>query len=263
MSSYLISINSNLIIDSPLEQFEVVDLISLNAPIFNYFNIALTNFALYSLITLFLILALHLYADNENKLIPSKWSLSLEALFATINSMVRDQLGTRNESYLPFIYSLFSFILIANLIGMIPYNFTITSSVILCLGFSITIFMGVTILSLYIHGLHFFSYFVPAGTPLALVPLLILIEVLSYGARAFSLGVRLFANLCAGHSLLKILSTFLYQMFSSSLIVAMFTVLPFSIFIALIGVELAVCFIQSIVFSILVSSYIKDAIDLH
>jgi len=177
--------------------------------------------------------------------------------------MARDQLGTKNERYLPFVYSLFSFILIANLVGLIPYNFTITSSIILCLGFSVTIFIGVTILSLSIHGLHFFSYFVPSGTPIVLVPLLVLIELLSYVARAFSLGVRLFANLCAGHSLLKILSTFLYKMFSSSLIVAMLTLLPFAIFIALIGLELAVCFIQAIVFSILVSSYVKDAIDLH
>ena len=263
MLSYSILNKSNLLINSPLEQFDVVNLVSLNAPIFNYFNIALTNFALYSLITLFVILALHLYADNENKLIPSKWSISLEALFATINSMARDQLGTKNERYLPFVYSLFSFILIANLVGLIPYNFTITSSIILCLGFSVTIFIGVTILSLSIHGLHFFSYFVPSGTPIVLVPLLVLIELLSYVARAFSLGVRLFANLCAGHSLLKILSTFLYKMFSSSLIVAMLTLLPFAIFIALIGLELAVCFIQAIVFSILVSSYVKDAIDLH
>lgn len=177
--------------------------------------------------------------------------------------MVRDQLGTRNESYLPFVYSLFSFILIANLIGLIPYNFTITSSIILSIGFSFTIFIGVTILSIKIHKLHFFSYFVPSGTPLVLVPLLVLIELLSYVARAFSLGVRLFANICAGHSLLKILSTFLYQMFSSSLIVAIFTLIPFSIFIALIGLEVAVCFIQAIVFSILVSSYIKEAIELH
>ena len=177
--------------------------------------------------------------------------------------MVRDQVGTRNESYLPFIYSLFIFILIATLVGLIPYNFTITSSIILCIGFSFTIFIGVTILSLSIHGVHFFAYFVPSGTPLALVPLLILIEVVSYGARAFSLGIRLFANLCAGHSLLKILSTFLYQMFNSSLIFAIFTLVPFAVFIALIGLELAVCFIQSIVFSILVSSYLKDAIELH
>lgn len=177
--------------------------------------------------------------------------------------MAKDQLGTRNERYLPFVYSLFCFVLVANLIGSIPYNFTITSSIILCIGFSFTIFMGVTILSLSIHGLHFFSFFVPAGTPLGLVPMLILIEMLSYVARAFSLGVRLFANMCAGHSLLKILSTFLYQMFSSSLIIAIFTLVPFAIFVALIGLELAVSFIQAIVFSILVSSYLKDAIDLH
>src|SRR3984885_16072926 len=177
--------------------------------------------------------------------------------------MVRDQLGTKNESYLPFIYSLFSFILIANLIGFVPYNFTITSSVVLCIGFSFTIFIGVTILSLSIHGLHFFSYFVPSGTPIALVPLLVLIETVSYLARAFSLGIRLFANMVAGHTLLKILSTFLYQLFSSSIIVAVLTFIPFSIFLALIVLELAVSLIQSYVFTLLVCSYIKDAIELH
>jgi F-type H+-transporting ATPase subunit a len=121
----------------------------------------------------------------------------------------------------------------------------------------------VTLLGLYIHRVHFFSYFIPSGTPLVLVPLLVLIELVSYVARAVSLGVRLFANLVAGHTLMKILSTFLYQMFSSSLVFAILTLIPFSIFVGLIGLELAVSFIQSFVFCLLVSSYIKDAIDLH
>jgi F-type H+-transporting ATPase subunit a len=177
--------------------------------------------------------------------------------------MVREQIGTSNEIYLPFIYSLFCFVLFANLIGNIPYSFVITTSAIVCLGLSFTIFIGVTILGLSIHKLNFFSYFIPVGTPLYLVPLLVLIELISYLARALSLGVRLFANLCAGHALLKILSTFLFKLFSSSFIIFIITLIPFSIFVALCGLEIAVSIIQAYVFCLLVSSYLKDAIDLH
>lgn len=254
---------TNTIIFSPLEQFEVTSLIGLNAPILGYFNLSLTNLALYSLLVLFLIVSLHIVSNNETKLIPSKWSIALESSFASINSMVRDQIGGANEIYLPFIYSLFFFILIGNLVSNVPYSFAITASAIVCLGMSFTIFIGVTILALSKHGLKFFSYFIPSGTPLVLVPLLVLIELVSYLARALSLGVRLFANITAGHSLLKILSTFLYQLFSGSVIIAVLTLIPFSIFIGLIGLELAVSLIQATVFSLLVCSYIKDAIDLH
>jgi F-type H+-transporting ATPase subunit a len=250
-------------IHSPLEQFEVTSLIGLNAPILGYLNLSITNLALYSGLVLLLVLGLHILANNDTKLVPSKWSIALESSFASINSMVKDQIGGSNEIYLPFIYSLFFFVLIGNLIGNVPYSFAITSSAILCLGLSVTIFLGVTILSLSKHGVKFFSYFIPAGTPLALVPLLVLIELVSYLARAASLGVRLFSNIVAGHTLLKILSTFLYQLFSGSLIIAVLTLIPFTIFLGLLGLELAVSFIQSFVFCLLVSSYLKDAIDLH
>nr|YP_009048498.1 ATP synthase A chain subunit 6 [Heterobasidion irregulare]YP_010879600.1 ATP6 [Heterobasidion annosum]AHK09751.1 ATP synthase subunit 6 [Heterobasidion irregulare]WHL55370.1 ATP6 [Heterobasidion annosum] len=252
---------SNIIINSPLEQFEVSNLISLNAPIFGYLNLSLSNLGLYSLLVLFLIIGLHYMGNNDSKILPSKWSIGLESIFTTINSMVREQLG--KEIYLPFIYALFFFILIANLLGNIPYSYSVTTSVIVTIGLSFTILTGVTILGLYIHKLHFFSYFVPSGTPLALVPLLVLIETVSYLARALSLGIRLFANMVAGHSLLKILSTFLYQMFNSSLIIAIFTLIPFAFFLALCGLEVAVSIIQAYVFVLLVISYIKDAIYLH
>ena len=204
-----------IFINSPLEQFEVSSLLSLNAPILGYLNISLTNLALYSIIVLSLIISIHYMSNNENKIVPSKWSIALESLFASINSMVKEQLG--KELYLPFIYSLFFFILIANLTGNVPYSFTITTSIMVSIGLSFTILIAVTILALSIHKLHFFSFFVPSGTPLALVPLLVLIELVSYLARAFSLGIRLFANVVAGHTLMKILATFLYQMFSSTL----------------------------------------------
>jgi len=217
-----------IFINSPLEQFEVSSLLSFNAPILGYLNISLTNLALYSILVLTLIISIHYMSNNENKLVPSKWSIALESLFASINSMVREQLG--KELYLPFIYSLFFFILIANLTGNIPYSFTITTSIMVSIGLSFTILIAVTILALSIHKLHFFSFFVPSGTPLALVPLLVLIELVSYLARAFSLGIRLFANVVAGHTLMKILATFLYQMFSSTLIIATITLIPFTIF---------------------------------
>lgn len=255
------------LIYSPLEQFEVINLISLNAPIFGYLNITITNLTFYSFIILILVISLHLAfkgtGSNNTKLIPSHWSIALESSFASINAIVREQIGLRNEIYLPFIYSLFFFIIISNLVGNIPYSFAITTSIILSVGLSFTIFIGVTTIGLVKHGLHFFSFFIPSGTPLILVPLLVLIELISYLARALSLGVRLFANITAGHTLLKILSTFLYQLFSSSLIIAVFTLIPFSLFIALIGLELAVSVIQSYVFVLLTSSYIKDALELH
>lgn len=150
-------IQSQLVINSPLEQFEVTSLLGFNAPILGNITLSLTNLALYSLLVLFLIISIHYMGNNETKLVPSKWSISLESLYATINSMVREQLG--KEVYFPFIYALFVFILIANLTGNVPYSFTITTSIIVSIGLSFTIFIGVTILGLSIHKLHFFCIF--------------------------------------------------------------------------------------------------------
>lgn len=174
-------------INSPLEQFEVTSFVGLNAPILGQFNLSLTNLGLYSLIVVFLVLGLHIIANNNHKLIPSKWSIALESAYASIHAMVRDNVGAANEIYVPFIYSLFFFVIIANLNGNVPYGFTVTTSIIVSIGLSVIIFLGVTILGLQRHGVHFFSFFIPSGTPLALVPLLVLIELISYLARAVSL----------------------------------------------------------------------------
>jgi F-type H+-transporting ATPase subunit a len=248
---------------SPLSQFEVVSLIGLNAPVLSYINLSLTNLALYSCFILLVVIGLHFYGNNESNLIPSKWSISLESSFQSLSTMVREQVGSQSEIYLPFIYSLFFFILIGNLISNVPYSFAVTASGVVSLGLSVTIFIGVTLLALSIHGIKFFAFFIPAGTPLALVPLLVLIELISYLARAVSLGVRLFANITAGHTLLKILSTYLFQLFSGSIIIAILTLIPFAIFLALIGLEIAVSLIQAFVFTLLVCSYLRDAIELH
>ena len=191
-----------LAINSPLEQFEVKNLLGFNAPFFGYFHFNLTNLALYSILILLIIISLHYLANNENKLVPSKWSIGLESVYASVNSIVREQLG--KEVYFLFSYSLFFFILIANLCGNVPYSFTITTSLMVSIGLSFTILVGVTILGESIHKTKFFSFFVPSGTPIALVPLLVLIEFVSYAARAFSLGIRLFANISENRSLLLV-----------------------------------------------------------
>lgn len=254
---------STLIINSPLEQFEVTSFININLPIFGYVNLALTNLGLYSLLTLFLVLGLHVAGNNNNKLVPSNWSISLESSYASVQNIVRSQIGSSNERYLPFIYSLFFFIIISNLMANVPYNYAVATSIIVSLGLSVTIFLGVTLLALAKHKIHFFSFFVPSGTPLGLVPLLVLIEFISYLARAFSLGVRLFSNLVAGHTLLVILSGLLGKLFTAGIIVAVVALVPFAIFTSLIGLEIAVSIIQAYVFCLLTSSYLKDAIDLH
>jgi len=248
---------------SPLSQFEVISLIGLNAPKLDYLNLTLTNLGLYSLFVLFVVVDLHYLGNNKSKLIPSKWSILFESSYASLSSMVREQIGAHNEIYLPFVYSLFFFILIGNLISNVPYSFAITASKVISLDLSVTIFIGVTILALSIYGIKFFSFFIPAGTSLALVSLLVLIELISYLARAVSLGVQLFANLVAGHILLKILFTYLYDLFTGSLIIAIITLVPFTIFLALIGLELAISLIQAFVFTLLVCSYLRDAIELY
>lgn len=251
------------LINSPLEQFEVINLIALNAPILGHLNLALTNLSIYILLVLSILIGIHILGNNDVKLVPSKWSIALESTYTSILSMVREQIGSHSEEFFPLVYSVFFFIIIANLTGNVPYNFTIGTSIIVSLGLSITIFIAVTVLGLTKHKLTFFSYFIPAGTPLLLTPLLTLIELVSYFARAFSLGVRLLANLAAGHSLLKILSTFLAQMFTSSILMAIFTLLPFTVFLAIVGLEIGVSIVQAYVFSLLMCSYLKDAIELH
>lgn len=155
------------------------------------------------------------------------------------------------------------FILVTNLVSNVPYSFGIFTSAVLCMGLSVTVFIGVTIIGLFKHGISWFSFFVPAGTPLPLVPALVLIEVISYIARAFSLGVRLFSNLVAGHVLLAVLSGMIWPIITGGIVLGVVSVIPFALFTALVGLELAVSLIQAYVFTLLLCSYLADAINLH
>ena len=188
----------------------------------------------------------------------------MESLYATLHSIVTNQINPKNgQIYFPFIYTLFIFILINNLIGMIPYSFASTSHFVLTFGLSFSIVLGATILGFQKHGLEFFSLFVPAGCPLALLPFLVLIEFISYLSRNVSLGLRLAANVLSGHMLLNILSGFTYNIMSKGFIYFFLGLAPLLFIIAFSGLEIGIAFIQAQVFVVLSSSYIKDGLELH
>ena len=181
-----------------------------------------------------------------------------------MHSIVINQINEKKgQIYFPFMYVLFIFILTNNLVGMVPYSFTPTSHFVLTFSLSFTIVLGATILGLNIHGFKFFSLFVPSGCPLGLLPLLVLIEFISYLARNVSLGLRLAANILSGHMLLNILSGFTYNIMNSGLIFFFLGLFPLAFIIAFSGLELGIAFIQAQVFVVLSCSYIKDALELH
>ncbi len=250
--------------NSPLDQFEIRDLISLNAPILGYLRIFVTNIGLYLTTATVIALAFNLLSTNKDKIVANNWSISQESIYATINSIVINQINSKKgQVYFPFIYTLFIFILINNLVGMVPYSFASTSHFILTFFISFTVVLGATILGFQKHGLKLFSLFVPAGCPLGLLPLLVLIEFISYLARNVSLGLRLAANILSGHMLLNILSGFAYNIMNSGFVYFFVGLIPLAFIIAFSGLELGIAFIQAQVFVVLTSSYIKDALDLH
>ena len=184
------------IVLSPLDQFEIRDLVSINLGIINNYHISLTNIGLYLTISMLIILGINILTTNYNRLVSNTWSINQESLYTTIHNIVINQINSnKGQIYFPFIYALFLFILINNLIGMIPYSFASTSHFILTFFISFTVVLGATFLGFQKHGLEFFSFFVPSGCPLSLLPLLVLIEFISYLARNISLGLRLAANI--------------------------------------------------------------------
>jgi F-type H+-transporting ATPase subunit a len=254
--------NAYILSNNPLTQFEITDIFNIN--ILNYLNISLTSIGLYLIIGGILILSFNILSTNNNRLISNNWSIGQESLYMTIHSIVINQIDSKKgQLYFPFIYTLFIFILVNNLIGMIPYSFASTSHFVLTFALSFTIVLGATILGFQKHGLKFFSLLVPAGCPLALLPLLVLIEFISYLARNISLGLRLAANITAGHMLLSILSGFTYNILTSGLIFIIIGLIPLAFIVGFSGLEIGIAVIQAQVFVVLSSSYIKDGLHLH
>ena len=250
--------------ESPLDQFDLRNLLSIDAPILANINLTVNNIGLYLSISALIVACLNILATNHNKVLADGWSVSIESLYDTVHSIVINQINAnKGQAYFSFIFALFIFILVNNLVGMVPYSFASTSHFILTFSISFSVVLGATILGFIKHGFKFFSLFVPAGCPLALLPLLVLIEFISYLARNISLGLRLAANILSGHMLLNILSGFAYNIMTSSFIFLFVGLVPLAFIIAFSGLELGISFIQAQVFVVLTCSYIKDGLDLH
>jgi len=199
-------------------------------------------------------------ANNKiigNNIVPSNVNIISECFWASGLTISRN--SANNQAYLPLILSLFGTILLSNLISNIPYSYASASSLSFSLGLSVTIFIAVTALAIHLKGITFWSTFVPSSAPLALVPLLIVIELISYLARALSLGIRLFANLVAGHTLTHIVSSMSVKILLSGILGMFIFIVPMVLLVMLTGLELAVALIQAYVFVVLASIYINEA----
>lgn len=245
---------------SPLEQFEIVTLFPMS---FFSLNFSVTNSTLFMFLSIFSCLFWVSLSFHKNLLIPSYWQLLKENFYTMTSGLVRDNLGSKGEIYFPFIFTLHLFLLFCNLIGMVPYSFTVTSHIVFTFSLALLIFIGINIIGFRTHGLLFFSLFLPRGVPLVIVPLLVTIEFLSYIVKVFTLSIRLFANMTSGHTLLKIIAGFSWTMLQAGGLLAFFHLIPLVLLLALIGLELAIAGLQAYVFTLLSCIYLNDVLDLH
>ena len=240
---------------NPMSQFEVY---SIGPKIqIGSFDLSFTNSSLFMVLTVAVISLFFIVATQKKSLVPNKMQLIAEIAFEFVSKMISETAGKDARPYFPFILSLFLFVLVANLLGMLPYSFTVTSHIIVTFALAFFIFIGVTIVGFAKHGISYLKLFVPSGVPIFLLPLIIVIEVISYLSRPVSLSVRLFANMMAGHTMLKVFGGFVVSLGILG------GWLPLGFAVALTGLELLVAFIQAYVFAILTCIYLNDALNLH
>ena len=252
----------------PMHQFEVTPLFGHDWTIAGY-HIPFTNSAAWMLATL-IALWLFMLGGMKRELIPGRWQMAVEGFTGFITDMMDANIGEAGRKYVPYVFTLFMFILFANLLGMLPtavaglHAFTITSHLTVTGVLAMATFLIVLVVGFWKHKLHFFSLFVPHGTPLLMVPLIFVIELISFLVRPFSLALRLFVAMTAGHVLLKVLAGFVINAGSAGAVTAAFVSVPS--FILMIGIsllEVLIAFIQAYVFALLASFYLNDAINLH
>ncbi len=220
-------------------------------------DISFTNASLFMLVSTLIIISIFFAGTRRKTIIPSKIQLLTEISYTFVFKMISDTIGSKGKPYFPFIFSLFMFILFCNMLGMLPYAFTVTSHIIVTFALAATIFIGVTVIGFIKHGLRYLKLFVPSGVPLVLLPFIVIIEIISYLSRPLSLSVRLFANMMAGHTMLKVFGGFVISL---GIIGGW---LPLSFSVALTGLEILIAFLQAYVFAILTCIYLNDALNLH
>jgi len=223
-------------------------------------EIAFTNSALFMLIALAVIGALMIGATASRALVPGRLQSIAEISYEFVADTLRSSAGSEGMKFFPLVFSLFMFILAVNMIGLIPYTFTVTSHIIITASLALLVFLTVIVYGLAKHGLHFFRLFVPSGIPIYILPLVTFIEVLSFLSRPISHSVRLFANMLAGHITLKVFAGFIVMLGSLGFFGWLGAILPLGLTVALTALELLVAFLQAYVFAILTCIYINDAI---
>jgi F-type H+-transporting ATPase subunit a len=238
----------------PLHQFSVYPVVPLKI---GTLDASLTNAGLFMLaavaaVTIFLAVGIR---DQER--VPGRWQSMVELSYEFVAGMLRDNVGSGGRKYFPFVFSLFMFILFANLIGLLPYSFTFTSHIIVTFAMALFVFLGVTLIALIKHGIKFFTFFMPHGVPVFMAPILVPIEIVSYLSRPVSLSIRLFANMMAGHTMMKVFAAFVLPL---GLLGGW---APLTVDVALTGFEFLVAFLQAYVFAVLTCLYLNDALHLH
>lgn len=239
---------------SPLEQFVWKPIVPAEI---GGVDVSFSNSSLFMTITVVVATLFLVLGMRRSAIVPGRLQVAVELSYEFIAGLLRDTVGAEGRKYFPIVFTLFMFVLLGNLLGMVPYSFTFTSHIVVTFAMAIVIFIFVTILGFVKHGMHFFSFFAPPGTPVVMLPLLVPIEVISYLSRPISLSVRLFANMLAGHTLIKVIAGFIPALG------VIFGVLPLALVVALTGLEILIAFLQAYVFAILTCLYINDAIHLH
>lgn len=237
----------------PLHQFVIQPIfkISIAGTDFSFTNSSLAVFC-----AVFLLYVFFSVGIKNKKLIPDRAQAFVELSYSLIAEMIDNNVGNRGQKYFPFVFSIFFFVLFGNLLGMVPYMFTFTSHIIATFTLAMLVFLFVTVLGFVIHGVKFFGRFAPKGLPVFLLPLLIPIELISYLSRPLSLAVRLFANMMAGHTMMKVFAGF-------AAMLGIFGIAPIAVNVVLTGFEIVIAILQAYVFTILTCVYLNDAIHLH
>ena len=240
----------------PMHQFEVHSLFDL--PTIAGIDTSFTNSSLWMVIAVSLITIFMTAASRGTSLVPGRLQLMGEMAYSFVANMIKENIGTEGMRFFPFIFSLFMFILFCNMLGMLPYSFTVTSHLIVTFALAATVFTLVTLVGFARNGIGFLKLFVPSGIPVVLLPLLVVIELISYLTRPVSLSVRLFGNMMAGHTMLKIFGGFVVGLGSAGLIPL--AIAPFALMVAFTGLELLIAGLQAYVFTILTCIYLNEAI---
>ena len=237
----------------PIHQFEIKKIVPLEL---NNIDISFTNSSMFMILSVLVVSIFLILSIKNKKIIPNRFQIISELLYEFIANMINDNIGHKGKKFFPFIFTLFTFILFGNLLGMLPYSFTFTSHIIVTFALAMFIFLFITLIGIFMHGFKFFSLFVPKGVPMLMLPLMIPIEIISYLSRPISLSVRLFANMMAGHTMLKIFAGFVFSL-------GIFGIAPLIVDVALTALEVLIAILQAYVFTILTCIYLNEAINLH